>query len=159
MHDTINPQCCGGIAHRAAQQKPLERIRQVEADRMRLIRIVARYDSVPCEYSVDDIVSEYRRYMKEYTIFTYMNDRISRLQECGRSGTAEHYAAALRSFMAFRNGEDVMIDSIDANMIESYEAWMRMRDLKPFCTAKAKGSVPTRGQCGKLIKCLGVRNV
>lgn len=105
--------------------------RQVEADRMRLIRIVARYDSVPCEYSVDDIVSEYRRYMKEYTIFTYMNDRISRLQECGRSGTAEHYAAALRSFMAFRNGEDVMIDSIDANMIESYEAWMRMRDLKP----------------------------
>lgn len=105
--------------------------REVEADRMRLSRIIGRYDSGHAEYSVDDIVSEYRRYMRESSLYTYMNGRIKWLQESGRYGTAEHYAAALRSFTAFRAGKDIMLDMIDADMIESYEAWMRMRDLKP----------------------------
>ena len=50
--------------------------REVEADRMRLSRIIGRYDSGHAEYSVDDIVSEYRRYMRESSLYTYMNGRI-----------------------------------------------------------------------------------
>ena len=120
------------VPRKGGRVEKVENIRrQVDADRQRLCSIIRNFDSRPGEYSADDIVNEYRRYMRDCTLFAYMNLRISRLREHGRKGTAEHYATALRSFSAFRGGDDVMIDSIDRDMIESYEAWMKTRGLKP----------------------------
>ena len=105
--------------------------REVETNRQRLNRIIVSYDSRQGEYTADDIVSEYRRYMRECTLFTFMNARIERLREYGQTGNSDHLLATLRSFSAFRSDEDVMIDSIDHDLIESYEAWLKLRGLKP----------------------------
>lgn len=105
--------------------------RETDADKDRLCRIVGRYASRRVDYTADDIVSEYRRYMRDYTLFTYMSKQIMMLKEYGKNGTSEHYAATLRSFSSFRSGEDIMIDRIDRDLIKAYEAWMTMRGLRP----------------------------
>lgn len=104
---------------------------KVEADRNRLCRIITDYDSHPADYTADDVVTEYREYMRKYSLFNYLERLGIWMKECGRTGTGESYIATLHSFANFRENEDVMIDAIDATLIESYEAWMKMRGLSP----------------------------
>ena len=48
----------------------------------------------------------------------------------GRLGTAKTYCDALSSFSQFRDGEDMTVDALDAELMNQYEAWLKGRGVK-----------------------------
>lgn len=55
--------------------------------------------------------------------------RIEQLKQTGRLRTAETHTAALHQFSRFRNGEDVPVAEITAELMERYQASLRSRNL------------------------------
>lgn len=96
---------------------------------VRIRREVARLGAAGEEFSADDVVEALTRYRRDCSFRGEMERCIRRLSEAGRVRTAETYQAALRSFGAFRKGKDVMMDGIDTEMMEGYEAWLRGRGV------------------------------
>lgn len=104
---------------------------RVRCDVGRLARIVRRLEADGLAYTVDNIVDEFNRYASKLSLFRFMENKIDRLRRNGKMRTSETYTAALNSFRKFRGGEDVMLDCIDAEMMEAYEAWHQGRGVVP----------------------------
>lgn len=60
---------------------------------------------------------------------TFMQQYIDKLIRLDRKGTAVGYRSTLNSFMRFRNGQDIMLDAIDSDVIQLYEAYLRRSDV------------------------------
>lgn len=116
-----------------SERKPLvlsirERIRW---DVERLTKIIRRLEIDGLSYSVDDVIDEFHRYTDEYSLFNFMEGIIAKLKQNGKIRTSETYAAALRSFRKFRKDEDIMLDCVNSEVMEAYEAWHRSRGVAP----------------------------
>lgn len=61
------------------------------------------------------------------SLFDFMRDIIVRLRQNGRIRTAETYRAALSSFRAFRDGNDIGLNQLSSEIMESYEAWQKSK--------------------------------
>lgn len=105
-----------------------EHIRQ---DIDRLNRIIRKLESAGTPYSADDIIDEFCRYCKAYSLFNYMERIIWHLKENGKFRTSETYRAALNSFRKFRNNEDLMLDCLTPDIMEAYSASHRMQGNVP----------------------------
>lgn len=103
-----------------------ERIRW---DVERLMRIDRKLDADGLSYIADDLIDEFNRYAREYSLFRFMESIIVKLRGNGKIRTAETYRATLNSFRNFRKGEDLMLDCITSEVMEDYEAWLRKRGL------------------------------
>jgi len=101
-----------------------ERIRW---DMERLTKIVRRLEDDGLNYTSDDVIDEFSRYVNEYTLFNYMESVIVKLKQTGKTRTSETYRAALNSFCKFRKGEDIMLDCITSELMERFEAWHQLR--------------------------------
>lgn len=124
---------------RAIIQSIRDRIRR---DVDRLIRIIGRFDRSGTIYTPDDIVEEFERYANQYTLFNFMQSLIKRLRQNGKTRTAETYTATLNSFRKFLNAygpastsqtpaDDIMLDALTSELLESYEAWHQNRGVAP----------------------------
>lgn len=100
-------------------------------DMERLDGIIERFDKQRCNYSSDDVVTEFRRTGKENTHFIFMENVIVRLKQLKHTGTATNYRAALGSFKRFREHEDVPIESIDHVVMEDYQVYLISIGLAP----------------------------
>ena len=115
-----------------------ERIRW---DIERLTKIMRRLDHSGLPYTSEDIIDEFRRYSDEYTLSNYMEKLIVRLKRNGKIRTSETYTAALNSFRKFLehqagkegelSGHDIMLDCLDSEVMEAYEAWQKRRGNSP----------------------------
>lgn len=105
-----------------------ERIRW---DVERLTKIIRKLENEGLSYTADDVVDEFHRYASEYSLFNYMESMIARLKQNGKIRTSETYSAALNSFKKFRNDEDIMLDCINSEVMEAYEAWHQNRGNAP----------------------------
>lgn len=105
-----------------------ERIRW---DVERLGKIGRKFDAQGLTYTADDVIEEFKRYAHEYSLFNYMESVIAKLKQNGRIRTAETYKATLNSFKRFRNDEDMMLDSLNSEIMEAYEAWHHNRGVAP----------------------------
>lgn len=103
-----------------------ERIRW---DVERLMRIDRKLDADGLSYIADDLIDEFNRYTREYSLFRFMESIRVKLRGNGKIRTAETYRATLNSFRNFRKGEDLMLDCITSEVMEDYEAWLRKRGL------------------------------
>lgn len=105
-----------------------ERIRW---DVERLTKIIRKLENEGLSYTADDVIDEFHRYASEYSLFNYMESMIAKLKQNGKIRTSETYAAALNSFKKFRNDEDIMLDCINSEVMEAYEAWHQNRGNAP----------------------------
>lgn len=81
-------------------------------------------------YSVEDIVNRYHEMTNRgSTVFCFIRRQIARLKRMGRNRTAETYTETLSSLMKFRENIDFHFNSLDVDMMERYETWMRTRHL------------------------------
>ncbi|MBR5852001.1 MAG: site-specific integrase [Bacteroidaceae bacterium] len=97
---------------------------------LKLLRsIVNQLDNRQQRYTADDIIATFKQSAKEYSLFNFMQGIIARLQQLGKQRTSETYRATLRSFMQFRDGKDIPVEEIDADMMLTYEAHLRNRGL------------------------------
>lgn len=101
-----------------------ERIRR---DVERLTKIARKLDTGGLTFTADDVIEEFRRYCKEYSLFNYMSALIAKHKQNGKIRTAETYTATLNSFKKFRQGEDLMLDCLTSGIMEAYEAWHKAR--------------------------------
>ena len=104
---------------------------RIHWDVERLTKIIRSLDAKDYGYTTDDVIEEFQRYANEYSIFNYMESVIIRLKQNGKIRTAETYKAALSSFRKFREDEDMMLESLNSEVMESYEAWQRVRGISP----------------------------
>lgn len=105
-----------------------ERIRW---DVERLVKIDRKLDSNGLAYTADDVIDEFNRYSHEYSLFNFMEGIIAKLKHNGKIRTAETYKATLNSFKKFRQDEDIMLDCLNSEVMEAYEAWHHNRGVTP----------------------------
>lgn len=72
---------------------------------------------------------------KTLWLFTFMQAQVERLRLAGKNRTAETYAATLRSFRRFRQGEDVRLEQVTPELMEAYECYLRASGLTPNSTS------------------------
>lgn len=105
-----------------------ERIRW---DVERLVKIDRKLDSKGMIYTADDVIDEFSRYLHEYSLFNFMEGIIVKLKQNGKIRTSETYKATLNSFKKFRQDEDIMLDSLNSEVMEAFEAWHHNRGVTP----------------------------
>lgn len=103
-----------------------ERIRW---DVERLVKIDRKLDTNGLTYTADDVIDEFNRYSHEYSLFNFMEGIIAKLKQNGKIRTAETYKSALNSFKKFRLDEDIMLDCLNSEVMEAYEAWHHNRGV------------------------------
>ncbi len=102
---------------------------RIKIDLDRFGRIIQQLQRTRLDFTADDIVEEYQRLIEENSLFCYMEGIIAKLKYNGKIRTAETYRAALNSFKKYRNGEDLMLECLNKDIMESYEAWQRSRGI------------------------------
>lgn len=105
-----------------------ERIRW---DIERLPKIDRKLDFNGLTYTADDMIDEFNRYAREYSLFNFLESLIARLKQNGKIRTSETYRSTLNSFKNFRQDEDIMLDCITSEIMEAYEAWHKKRGVAP----------------------------
>ncbi|MCM1491584.1 MAG: site-specific integrase [Muribaculum sp.] len=105
-----------------------ERIRW---DVERITKIDKKLDSQGLVYTSDDVIDEFKRYEKEYSMFNFMESLVIKFKQNGKTRTSETYTAALNSFKKFRKDEDLMLDCLTSEIMEAYEAWHRNKGNSP----------------------------
>ncbi len=103
---------------------------RLEWDVARMEKAIQTLDNERRRYSVDDVVTTIKKLTRESSLSGFMHGVIAQLKQLGRARTAETYASTLRSFMTFREGEDVPLDGIDSDLMLLYEAWLKARDVR-----------------------------
>ncbi len=101
-----------------------ERIRW---DVERLTKINRRLDASGLSYTADDLIEEFNRYAREYSLFNFMEGIIAKLKQNGKIRTSETYKSTLNSFKRFRDDDDIMLEGLTSQIMEEYEAWHRQR--------------------------------
>lgn len=104
---------------------------KVRHDVERLKRIINKMEQEGAGFTVDEIVLEFKRHLSEYSLFNFMRRIILNFRSMGRVRCAETYTSTLNDFRKFRGGEDIMLDCLTGEIMESYEAWLRRREIVP----------------------------
>lgn len=105
--------------------------RCIEWDIKRLKAIISLYDKRSESYTADDIVAKFDEQAHGQSLFSFMQDVISQLKRLNRIRTSETYAAALSSFMKFRDGQDILLCEIDSDTMMLYESWLKAKSICP----------------------------
>lgn len=105
-----------------------ERIRR---DVERLTKIDRRLVADGLVYNADDVIDEFNRYAHDYSLFNFMESIIAKLRQNDRHRTCETYKSTLNSFRKFRQDDDIMLDCLTSDIMESYEAWHHKRGVAP----------------------------
>lgn len=97
-----------------------------------LNKIIRRFEDESSAYTSDEIIEEFKRSSSNNSLFNFMKREIARLKNNGKIRTSETYQATLRSFMKYRQGSDMHLGSITANIMEGYQAWLHQQGLSPI---------------------------
>ncbi len=103
----------------------------IRGDIDRLTNIIRHLDNSGLTYTADDIIIAFNQYSFHGSLFDYMESIIIKLKQNGKIRTSETYTATLNSFKKFRQGEDIMLGSINSEIMEAYEAWNKQRGVAP----------------------------
>ncbi len=107
----------------------------IRRDTERLNRIINHFEKRGNSYSPDEVIAEFRRILREHTLFNFMQGEIEQLRQRGKIRTCETYQTALNSFCNYRDGEDIMLDALNSNEMQLYEGAMMRRGLCPNTTS------------------------
>ncbi len=99
-------------------------------DIVRLNRVVKTLENEHHRYSADDVITAFLKLTKEVSLCSFMHKVIAQLKQLGKERTSETYTVALKSFMRFRNEQDIPLDGISSDLIQMYEAWLRAREVR-----------------------------
>ena len=102
---------------------------RIEWDVRRWQSIIRQYENKRFKYEADDIVDTFQNTSKEHTLFNFMQSVIARLQLIGKERTAETYHSTLKSFMKYRQEQDILLEDIDSDLMQMYEAHLQSRGI------------------------------
>ena len=99
-------------------------------DVARLEKAVRSLETERGRFTADDVITMFHKLTKESSLFTFMHGVIAQLKQLGKVRTSETYTATLKSFMAFRDEQDVPLDGISSDMMLMYEAHLKARGVR-----------------------------
>ena len=99
-------------------------------DIVRFNRVVKALEKECHKYTADDVITAFLKLTNEVSLCTFMHRIIAQLKQLGKERTSETYTAALKSFMKFRNKQDIPLDGISSDLIQMYEAWLKSREVR-----------------------------
>ena len=99
-------------------------------DVARLEKVVRSLETERRRFTADDVIAMFHKLTKESSLFTFMHGVIAQLKQLGKIRTSETYTATLKSFMAFRDEQDVPLDGISSDMMLMYEAHLKARGVR-----------------------------
>ena len=99
-------------------------------DVARLEKVVRSLETERRRFTADDLITMFHKLTKESSLFTFMHGVIAQLKQLGKVRTSETYTATLKSFMAFRDEQDVPLDGISSDMMLMYEAHLKARGVR-----------------------------
>ena len=99
-------------------------------DVVRLEKVVRTLETERRRFTADNVIIMFHKQTKESSLFTFMQGVIAQLKQLGKIRTSETYTATLKSFMAFRESQDVPLDGISSDMMLLYEAHLKARDVR-----------------------------
>lgn len=91
--------------------------------------IVNRLEQAGTEYTIDDIVSAFRKLPPAESVFSFMCRCIHKLKRQKRARTSEGYTSAMNSFVRFRNEEDLSFEAFDSDLMKMYEIYLKEKGL------------------------------
>ena len=95
----------------------------------RLAKVVRTLETEHRRFTADDVITQFHKQTKESSLFTFMHGVIAQLKQLGKVRTSETYTATLKSFMVFREEQDVPLDGMTSDMMLLYEAHLRARGV------------------------------
>ena len=99
-------------------------------DMARLKKVISQLITEQSRYTADDVITGYQKLTKEASLFSFWHNVIAQLKQLGKVRTSETYTATLKSFMAFRDDQDVPLDGITSDMMLMYEAYLKARGVR-----------------------------
>ena len=98
-------------------------------DATRLKKVVRTLETERHRFTADDVITMFHKLTKESSLFTFMHGVIAQLKQLNKIRTSETYTATLKSFMAFRENQDVPLDGISSDLMLLYEAHLKAKDV------------------------------
>ena len=99
-------------------------------DIARLKKVITKLDTEQSRYSADEVITAYHKLTKDVSLFSFWHGVIAQLKQLGKVRTSETYTATLKSFMSFREDQDVPIDGISSDMMLMYEAYLKGKGVR-----------------------------
>lgn len=103
---------------------------RIEWDRVRLRKAISQLETGQRRYTADDVISTFLRMTKESSFSNFMHAVIAQLKQLGRVRTSETYTTTLKSFMDFREEQDVPLDGISSDLMLLYEAHLKSKGIR-----------------------------
>lgn len=103
---------------------------RLEWDIARLKKVVRQLEIERRRFTADDVITVFYRMTKEASLFTFMHGVIAQLKQLGKIRTSETYTATLKSFMAFREEQNVPLDGITSDLMLLYEAHLKASGVR-----------------------------
>ena len=116
-------------SQRKHQVESVERC--IKWDIQRLEKIVEEYEDKGLPYGLTHISDAYQKLCQRHSLFSFMEDLIVQYQRHGQTRTSETYQTTLNSFKRFRMNVDVTLEEIDAELLQSYEYYLKVEGVSP----------------------------
>jgi site-specific recombinase XerD len=82
------------------------------------------------EYTVSELSDLYTNNSFNGLLFPFIDYVIKQLQAENRTKSASILMTAKRSFERFRNGQDVLLDKMDSDLMQKYASWLKTNGVK-----------------------------
>lgn len=102
---------------------------KLKSDLCRIERIITRIEKTIKQYHIDEIVNDFNNQSEDESFFIFMQNRIVRLRELCKDGTADTYATTYKSFRRFRQDKDLLFDEINSDLMLDYEVNLKKQDV------------------------------
>ena len=103
---------------------------RMEWDLSRFERIVRQLEQERRKYTADDVITLFHKVTKETSLFSFMHSVIIQLRQLGKIRTSETYTATLKSFMEFREEQDVPLEGVNSDLMLLYEAHLKAKGVR-----------------------------
>ena len=103
---------------------------RMEWDLSRFERIVRQLEQERRKYTADDVITLFHKVTKETSLFSFMHSVIIQLRQLEKIRTSETYTATLKSFMEFREEQDVPLDGVNSDLMLLYEAHLKAKGVR-----------------------------
>ena len=99
-------------------------------DVARLEKVVSTLETAHRRFTADDVITLFHKQTKESSLLNFMHGVIAQLKQLGKVRTSETYTATLKSFMSFRDDQDVPLDGISSDLMLLYEAYLKAKGVR-----------------------------
>lgn len=102
----------------------------IDWDLRQRMAILCKLESMSKDFTLNELCEEFSKQTTCKTVFTFLQEQVSRQEQMLRLGTAKTYTNAYLRFKEFRKESDLTFGQLTPDMIEEYEAWLINRGLK-----------------------------